>query len=654
MDNFLKFFFILITFLASLNLFSQSNSTVEDLENPFAPRFTLGTGFYTLTGDIQNSDLGFLNGQLGYNAGMKFILDENRELSFLLYSASFYGNNNNERFSSDIDGFGLHYNYVLNDLFGELRISPLTTLGIQSQSVSTTFDGIKKDRINSLAIPLGFGLRMDISDRMQFDITFNFALGMSDIDMSEISVDKSDGYKSLNFTIHYDLFSYVTNKVDESLDDSYYNDVDFAKIESEDEDGDLVVDMYDYCPRTPLGVKVDNNGCPFDDDKDGIPNYLDKEKDTPIGLLIDENGVALSIDQYKSVYSDSDSEVASRKYANFYNEIEIKREDYKTIDEYLIAKANAFNKAFNESQSDKLIIKPLVYKVQIASFNEIIPARVLNKLLSIDDLESFVMDDNSVVYAVGSYERVNDAQIRQDEMDLKWYDETEILVDNNGSISKYIYLSEEILDFDYDERVSTDSIDRVISEPFDSTTFRVQIGAFRKPLSNQIFKGIDNLISFTNKNGLIIYMVGSFNKYEEAIDYQSQMQARGFDDAFIITYDNGERIKLNIAISKNKLKKKKEVIQSKIDSKKEVSNISFTVQVLVAKATVDTNLLSKFSQLGNVEKIAKGSDMYEYYSGTYSNYSDAQIQLSKAKKIGFSDAFIFSVEKGERKSIEQK
>tara|TARA_B110000003_G_scaffold248305_1_gene259892 strand:+ start:753 stop:2711 length:1959 start_codon:yes stop_codon:yes gene_type:complete len=652
MDKFPKFFFILITFLASLNLFAQGNSTVDDQENPFAPRFTLGTGFYTLTGDIQNSDLGFLNGQLGYNAGMKFILDENRELSFSLYRASFYGNNNNERFSSDIDGFGLHYNYVLNDLFGELRISPLTTLGIQSQSVSTTFEGIKKDRVNSLAIPLGFGLRMDISDRMQFDITFNFALGMSDIDMSEISVDKSDGYKSLNFTIHYDLFSYVTNKVDESSDDSYYNDVDFAKIESEDEDGDLVVDMYDYCPRTPLGVKVDNNGCPFDDDKDGIPNYLDKQKDTPIGLLIDENGVALSIDKYKSVYSDS--EVASRKYANFYNEIEIKREDYKTIDEYLIAKANAFNKAFNESKSDKLIIKPLIYKVQIASFNEVIPARILNKLLSIDDLESFVMDDNSVVYAVGNYERVNDAQIRQDEMDPKWYDETEILVDNNGAISKYIYPSEEITDFDYDKKVSSTDSGSVNSEPFDSTTFRVQIGAFRKPLSNQIFKGIDNLISFTNKNGLIIYMVGSFNKYEEAIDYQSQMQARGFDDAFIITYDNGERIKLNIAISKNKSKKKKEVNKSKIDSKNEVLNISFTVQVLVAKATVDTNLLSKFSQLGNVEKIAKGSDMYEYYAGTYSNYSDAQIQLSKAKKIGFSDAFIFSVENGERKSIEQK
>ena len=654
MDKFPKLFFILITFLASLNLFAQSSFSEEDQENTFVPRFTLGTGFYTLTGDIQNSDLGFLNGQLGYNAGMKFILDDSRELSFLLYRANFYGNNNNEQFSSDIDGIGLHYNYVLNDLFGDLRISPFTSLGIQSQSVSTIFNDIKKDRINSFSIPVGFGVRMDVSDRMQFDITLNFALGMSDIDMSEISADNTDGYKSLNFTIHYDLFSYVTNKVDESIDDSYYKDVDFVKIESEDEDGDLVVDMYDYCPRTPLGVKVDNNGCPFDDDKDGIPNYLDKEKDTPIGLIIDENGVALSLDQYKSIYSDA--EVASRKYANFYNEIEIKREDYKTIDEYLIAKANAFNKAFNESQSNKLITKPLIYKVQIASFNEVIPARVLNNLLSIDDLESFVMDDNSVVYAVGSYERLNDAQIRQDEMDPKWYDETQILVDNNGSISKYIYPSEEISDFDYDEKVSSESSDSVISEPFDSTTFRVQIGAFKNPLSNQIFKGIDNLISFKNKNGLTIYMVGSFSKYEDAIDYQAQMQARGFDDAFIITYEDGERIKLNIAISKNKSKNKPknkdEVNNLKIDSKKEVSNITFTVQVLVSKATVDTNILSKFSKLGNVEKIAKGSDMYEYYAGTYSNYSDAQIQLSKAKKIGFTDAFIFSVEKGIRKSIE--
>ena len=71
----------------------------------------------------------------------------------------------------------------------------------------------------------------------------------------------------------------------------------------------------------------------------------------------------LTVDKYKSMYSDL--EIASRRYANFYNENEIKRENYKTVDEYLIAKANAFNKAYNESLNDDSKVKALIYKVKI-------------------------------------------------------------------------------------------------------------------------------------------------------------------------------------------------------------------------------------------------------------------------------------------------
>ena len=80
--------------------------------------------------------------------------------------------------------------------------------------------------------------------------------------------------------------------------------------------------------------------------EDGIPNYLDQQKNTVKGSIVDEKGVQLTDDKYRSMYSDY--EAASREYANFYNENEIKRENYKTIDAYLIAKANAFNKAYNE------------------------------------------------------------------------------------------------------------------------------------------------------------------------------------------------------------------------------------------------------------------------------------------------------------------
>ena len=244
-------------------------------------------------------------------------------------------------------------------------------------------------------------LRMDITERLQFDIAMNFGMGMGDIDMSKVNEENADGYKSLNFGIYYDLFTPGKNVADDYVDDSYYADVDFAKLEAEDEDGDLVPDIDDYCPQTPIGVKVDRNGCPLDDDKDGIANYLDKQDNTPESSIVDENGVRLTADKYQSMYSDF--EVASRKYANFYNEVEIKREDYKTVDEYLVAKANAFNKAFNESLNDDSKVRELIYKVKIGEFKDGIPAKMANKLLSLDDLESFTMDDDVVIYVIGSY-----------------------------------------------------------------------------------------------------------------------------------------------------------------------------------------------------------------------------------------------------------
>ena len=51
-------------------------------------------------------------------------------------------------------------------------------------------------------------------------------------------------------------------------------------MDIEDEDGDLIPDIDDYCPKTPIGVKVNQFGCPLDGDNDGIPDYIDQEKNT--------------------------------------------------------------------------------------------------------------------------------------------------------------------------------------------------------------------------------------------------------------------------------------------------------------------------------------------------------------------------------------
>lgn len=60
-----------------------------------------------------------------------------------------------------------------------------------------------------------------------------------------------------------------------------------------DADKDGVADTQDACPKTPIGVAVASNGCPFDTDKDGVPDYLDKCPATEANLKVDETGCAI-------------------------------------------------------------------------------------------------------------------------------------------------------------------------------------------------------------------------------------------------------------------------------------------------------------------------------------------------------------------------
>jgi outer membrane protein OmpA-like peptidoglycan-associated protein len=64
-----------------------------------------------------------------------------------------------------------------------------------------------------------------------------------------------------------------------------------------DSDKDGVFDSYDTCPSTPIGAKVNKNGCPVDTDKDGVVDYKDLCADTPLGIIVDEKGCPLDNDK---------------------------------------------------------------------------------------------------------------------------------------------------------------------------------------------------------------------------------------------------------------------------------------------------------------------------------------------------------------------
>ncbi len=63
-----------------------------------------------------------------------------------------------------------------------------------------------------------------------------------------------------------------------------------------DSDLDGVRDWLDKCPDTPIGAKVDPNGCPIDSDGDGVYDGLDKCPDTPKGCKVDKDGCSTDSD----------------------------------------------------------------------------------------------------------------------------------------------------------------------------------------------------------------------------------------------------------------------------------------------------------------------------------------------------------------------
>jgi hypothetical protein len=653
MNQFLKKALLLCALISSSSVFAQKGNYDVEPIMPFQPMFSFGTAYHSFQGDIMGPTANSLLGNMGYRAGMRLNMSENVDASLLFSNTSFFEKNEAASFESNVDAIGLHFGYTLNSAFKQSRISPYLTTGLQSLSFKTLNKSIQSDwtdRQSIIAIPLGLGLRLNISERIDLDATINYSIAMGDIDKSEEG--NADKFMSANFTIHYDLFT-PKPKANIYVDDSYYADVNFKVMDVEDEDSDLVADVDDYCPKTPIGVKVNQFGCPLDTDNDGIPDYIDQEKNTIKGVVVDEKGVQLTDDKFRSMYSDY--EAASREYANFYNENEIKRENYKTTDAYLIAKANAFNKAYNEGDDFDNTVEGLKYKVKIGAFSDGVPANVINKYLSLDDLESISQDDGIVIYAVGTYNSLEGALGKQFELEAKGFDDTYILVDNNGIVSNYVIpVPTPVIDEDekviapvIDEAVKTE---QVVVASSNTTTYRIQIGAFVKELSDKVFEGVDNVVSFEGKDGLVRYMTGSFTEYKDAINYQAQMKARGFEDAFIVTYKNGERISLNVAIRAERTSPITEVV---VEDEITKPNIEFMVQILVAKESLSAEDLTKMGKLGNIDKEAKGEEMYRYFTGSFTSLEDANVRLDEAKLAGYSDAFVFAKLEGERITIEQ-
>ncbi len=73
--------------------------------------------------------------------------------------------------------------------------------------------------------------------------------------------------------------------------------------------------------------------------------------------------------------------------------------------------------------------------------------------------------------------------------------------------------------------------------------YRIQLGAFGKPVTPGAFRGISPITAETIKaRGIIKYYAGKFTIYDDASTALSKIRSRGYEDAFVSAWYNGEPV----------------------------------------------------------------------------------------------------------------
>ncbi|MCC5924915.1 MAG: hypothetical protein JJT77_14125, partial [Crocinitomicaceae bacterium] len=217
----------------------------------------------------------------------------------------------------------------------------------------------------------------------------------------------------------------------------------------------------------------------------------------------------------------------------------------------------------------------------------------------------------------------------------------------------------------------------------DGLVYRVQIGAFSRPVPNETFKEFAPISGEEVRPGLIRYMAGYFPSRADATVARNQIRTLGYSDAFLVAYCNGERIPIYRAQQLQEAGLCVPAIQESAEgwvvlnemetgdeTNLEINRFAYNQAPGAAPATaVETKMGLFFTvQVGVYNKPIKPEQLYNieplmtrrldngqirYSTGMFDNLEEAQIKRQYAVDKGVKDAFVVAYYKGERITVKQ-
>lgn len=507
-------------------------------------------------------------------------------------------------------------------------------------------DGFGKYSEYAFAVPVGGGMSFLLHEKARFNLGATMHFTTTDL-IDNISYNgtgirqgnkANDNYLLLNASFQYNLTPKKEHEILEN--DAYINDLIAAG--DEDQDGDGVIDFVDSSAFTPKGVFVNSKGIPYDNDRDNIPNYRDLEAHTDSNIIVDENGVALNdsaIAAYYDFYTDS-----TGKYG--------KMEVLKSID------------ALSDGGG--------LFKVVLGNYKTGVPSELINKFLSLKDINSFTQPDSSTTYTSGAFVEYGEAKARLETVKNLGITDASIIVHKEGQMIPvddnnytqfepkqhftFTNVAGENISSGNDSSskvkpVTTQAQDNVSVNSNDSkesstagegqVIYRVQLGAYKRKVSQAVFGSNKNLVSITGNDGVTRYLSGNYSDYADAAKHKIEMVTKGFGGAFVVAFKGGKRVTLE-STGVQFVRKTKEdtlAIEKSAVTKKLVV---FKVQLGVYKNEPPKEMKKIFDNLKQVEESTTTTGLKRYTLGSFNDYKKAQEIRAQVINLGVKDAFVIA------------
>lgn len=217
--------------------------------------------------------------------------------------------------------------------------------------------------------------------------------------------------------------------------------------------------------------------------------------------------------------------------------------------------------------------------------------------------------------------------------------------------------------------------------------YKVQIGAFRNPIPQDLFKGFAPLMAEQTNSGITRYTAGFFLSEGVAVRARDEIRAKGYPDAFVVAFLNGERISISQARNSgggdsspeeieafqtnaappkseiNSVPKLTKVAGGSQDGLKEAFRIAGSQAVVNTETieglifTVQVGVYSKVLPSGTFEYqdmhvVQLSNGLFRYNTGKYSSaIAAAEVKINIQPNI--KDAFVVAYYNGERISLNE-